>query len=415
MNLQKNEIETLRTLASQYAALAGTPEQTEKKALWLSLNSGRMLRPMILLDQFPWHEMDIGGCLKNEVQDPYWRGVETRLRQDIYKAAYLVSDFVLTPYIQLPRPIHNTGYGIRVEEEVAVSDQKNPVVGHAFKNQFTCYEDLEKIKNPVITLDRAAETEIRQMADYIFDGITGYKMTGQSMHLGIWDRISQWMGIENCYFALMDEPDFVHALMSRLTDCEISTIEQLNQIGGFDIYSTVCHCSHTFSEDLPSTSCDPDHPVSQDSWAFGLAQLFTSVSPATTEEFEVPYMQKLFPYFGAIYYGCCDRLDDRLDIVMQMPKIRKISCSPWSNREQFAERIPKHIIMSNKPSPAFLAGPSLDEDVIRKDIRRTIQAAVRNHVNLEMILKDISTIQYQPQRLITWSKIAMDEAMNVCG
>lgn len=412
MFLQKNEIETLRKLASKYASLANTAEQKEKKSLWLSLNSGQMQRPMILLDQFPWHEMDIDGCLKNEVQDPYWREVETQLRQDIYKATYLTSDSVLTPYIQLPRPIENTGYGVDVEQDIAVTDQQNSVVGHAFKNQFTCMEDIEKLKKPVITLNQDKETEIKQMADVIFDGIINYKMTGQVMHLGLWDKISEWMGIENCYFALMDEPEFVHALMEKLTDCTISAIEQMNAIGGFDITSTVCHCSHTFSQDLPSAECNPEHPTSYDSWAFGLAQLFTSVSPDITAEFEVPYMQKLFPYFGAIYYGCCDRLDDRMDVVMQMPKIRKISCSPWSHREEFAERIPKHIIMSNKPTPAFLAGNTMDESEIRKDIRRTMDAAKRNNVNLELILKDISTIRYEPQRLMTWSKIAMEEAMN---
>lgn len=411
MFLKKNEIETLRTLASRYAELACLPDQGEKKSLWISLNSGQMQRPMILLDQFPWHEIDIDGCLVNKVQDPYWNMVETRLRQDIYKATYLTSDYVLTPYIQLPRPIENTAFGIKADETIAVSDKRNSVVGHAFKNQFTCHENLEKIKTPVITLDRDKESEIRQMADSIFSGIIDFKMTGEVMHLGLWDRISEWMGVENCYYALIDEPDLLHALMARLTDCTISSIEQMNQVGGFDVTSNICHCSHTFSTDLPSPACQKDHPVSSDSWAFGLAQLFTSVSPDVTEEFEVPYMQKLFPYFGAIYYGCCERLDDRLDIVMQMPNIRKISCSPWSNREQFAERLPKHIVMSNKPAPAFLAGDSMNEDEIRKDIRRTITAAKQNHVCLELILKDISTVRYDPQRLITWSRIAMEEAM----
>lgn len=412
MFLQKKEIEVLRTLASKYAELAGAAEQKEKKELWIALNTGKMQRPMIILDQFPWHEMDIDGCLKCEVKDPYWRGIEAQLRQNIYVATYLTSDAVLTPYIQLPRPIGNTGFGIGVEEEIAVSDQANSVVGHNYKNQFTCYEDLEKIKTPVITLNQERETEIKQMADIIFDGIIEYRMTGQVMHLGIWDSIAQWMGVESCYFALMDEPDLIHALMDKVTNAMISSIEQLNQIGGFDIYSNHCHCSLTYSPDLPSASCNMEHPTSQDAWAFGMAQLFTSVSPDITAEFEVPYMQKLFPYFGAIYYGCCDRLDDRMDVIMQMPKIRKLSCSPWSDRDRFAERIPKHIVMSNKPTPAFLAGAVMDEEVIRKDIRHTMRAAKENNIGLELILKDISTIRYQPQRLMTWSKIAMEEAMN---
>ena len=121
-------------------------------------------------------------------------------------------------------------------------------------------------------------------------------------------------------------------------------------------------------------------------------------------------MSRIFEKFGAIYYGCCERLDDRLDIVSKMPNIRKISCSPWSDRERFAANLPKHIIMSNKPNPALLADSIWDEDAVRKDIRRTIQAARENHVPLEMILKDVSTVCNQPFRVKRWGKIALEEA-----
>ena len=143
-----------------------------------------------------------------------------------------------------------------------------------------------------------------------------------------------------------------------------------------------------------------------------MAQLFTSVSPAINREFEVPYMSKLFSYFGAVYYGCCERLDDRLDVIDQMPNIRKISCSPWSDREHFAAVLPKKYIMSNKPNPSYLAGAVFDEDVIRKDFRRTIEAAKANGLGLELLLKDISTVENDPRRLWRWSEIAMEETVN---
>ena len=104
---------------------------------------------------------------------------------------------------------------------------------------------------------------------------------------------------------------------------------------------------------------------------------------------------------------CCEQLHDRLDIVEKMPNIRKISCSPWSRRELFAERISKNIIISNKPASALLA--DFDEKQIRGDIRRTVDAAKRYGKQLEFILKDISTVHYQPERLTRWAEIAMSE------
>ena len=76
-----------------------------------------------------------------------------------------------------------------------------------------------------------------------------------------------------------------------------------------------------------------------------------------------------------IYYGCCDRLDDRLDLVKKIPHVRKVSCSPWSVREAFAEKLGGELVMSNKPAPSYIAVQNVDEDVIQKDLVRTVDAA----------------------------------------
>ena len=66
--------------------------------------------------------------------------------------------------------------------------------------------------------------------------------------------------------------------------------------------------------------------------------------------------------------------------------------------------------MSNKPNPAFLSA-AYDEDVIRKDLRETMDIAKRYGVNVELIQKDISTVNRKPERLTRWAEIAMEEAM----
>ena len=166
--------------------------------------------------------------------------------------------------------------------------------------------------------------------------------------------------------------------------------------------------SQTFTDDLPGENVKA---TSENAWSFGLAQLFTAVSPRVTDEFEVEYMKNVFPHFGAIYYGCCDRLDDRMDVIEKLPKIRKLSCSPWSHREPFAEKMPGYCVMSNKPNPAYLATGVLDEAVIRADLRRTIDAAKAHNRSLEFILKDISTVNHNPAALWRWQEIAMEEVM----
>ena len=412
MELCRKDRETLRTLAGRYMAYAVSGKNNEKRELWRALNQGHMQKPMIAVDQMPWNELDVDGSLICTVEDPYFRNVEWTLRSEIYKWEHLPADMVLNPYVLLPRPIGNTGYGLGFIKETLATDPTSGVLAQHFVNQFEEPEDVEKIKTPVVTIDREAEAEMIAAARELFSGIAEVKMQGVILHLGIWDSITQWMGVENCYVELMDRPEMMHAIMERLTAATLDEIEQINRLGVYDVNTNMCHCSYTFSDALPGPGCDRDNPTTKDGWAFGLAQLFTSVSPEITAEFEVPYMQRLFPHFGSIYYGCCDRLDDRLDIICRMPNIRKISCSPWSDREHFAANLPKEYIMSNKPSPAFLAQSSFDEEAVRRDQRRTIAAAKAHGLRLEMILKDISTVKYKPERLWRWSQIAEEETLS---
>ena len=405
--LNPNETAVLRGLAKQYADIAALPVHAQKREMWLKLNSINMERPMLLIDQIPWNEMDVDGSLICQVNEPYWRGVEWNLRTCIYKWKHMPADMVFNPYICLPRPIENSGWGIeRKISQHIILEEGATASSSVFDNQIQDMDDLEKITMPRITLDAPKEEAIIRQAHELFDGIIEFRMTGESMHLGIWDSISQWMGVTNCYIELMDNPEMIHALMEKLTQGLIGMIHQMNELELFDIHSNTCHCSQTFLRDMPK---EGDRALSGNAWAFGLAQLFTSVSPQITDEFEVQYMKRIFPYFGAIYYGCCDRLDDRMRIIEKLPKIRKLSCSPWSVRERFADEMPAYCVMSNKPNPAFLAGGRLDEQLVRDDIRRTIDAARAHNRSLELILKDISTVNHNPACLWRWQEIAMEE------
>ncbi|NLG25456.1 MAG: hypothetical protein GX558_08880 [Clostridiales bacterium] len=407
--LTQSDMRVLRDLAAQLAEVAALPAQAERRAMWRALNRLNMQRPMVMIDQMPWNELAVDDSLTCRVADGYWRSVERDMRQTLYKWRHLPVDMVVNPYLSLPRPIHNTGWGIDIARETLSLSEGDTAPSQHFDNQIQGMEDVERIQNPIITLDEAREREIIQTAEVLFAGILPFRMTGVCMHLGVWDTISQWMGVTDCYIEIMDRPEMIHAMMEKLTRGLISQIEQMNALKLFDVNSHLCHCSHTFGDEPWE---DDAEPVSGRAWAFGLAQLFTSVAPEVTDEFEVQYMKRVFPHFHAIYYGCCDRLDDRMEVIAQLPKIRKLSCSPWSDREHFAQTMPDWCVMSNKPTPALLAGSRMDEDQVRADLRRTIKAARAYNRPLEMILKDISTVSRDPARLWRWAEIAMEEVNN---
>ena len=414
MELKSKDVEILRELAKQYMEIASLPVQREKMELWKAFNRGDRVRPMVLIDQIPWYELNQNGELTGQVEHPMLRNLEAHMRQRIYQWKHFPVDMVVEPLLTIPYAASNNGYDFPMIVETLSLDSNNPVVSQSYQNQLREEEDIAKIHDMKITFDPVLSAEYLEQARYVFDGIVPVRQAGgANFYLALWDILSFHMGVNDIYYDLVDRPEFIHKIMRRITDATLAGIHQLNELGIVDTSENICHCSVTYNDELLPDFGAGTAPVTQNVWNCGMAQLFTAVSPEITEEFEVPYISELARHYGMLYYGCCDRLDDRMDIVQKLPNLKKLSCSPWSNREAFAEKLRKDVIMSNKPTPAYLAGSAaMDRDVVVGDLQRTCRAAKANNVNLEFILKDISTIDYQPQRLTQWADWAMEVAQN---
>jgi hypothetical protein len=87
-------------------------------------------------------------------------------------------------------------------------------------------------------------------------------------------------------------------------------------------------------------------------------------------EFVLPYQTPLLERFGLNCYGCCEPLDKRWQYVAALPRLRRISVSPWSDRAKMAEALGDRYVYSMKPNPAALALDTFDEEAIRAGLRR---------------------------------------------
>ena len=167
----RKDVAVVRDLAARVAEIAALPVQEEKRALWRKLNALKPTRPMVMIDQVCWNEMNIGDELTLRCSDAECRGYEERLRRTLYQWKHFPVDMVVEPFITVPKAIRNTGFGVAIEEQTAVTDPTNEVVGHKFVNQFRTEDDLEKIRTPRISHD-ADETERRlAVAHELFDGL----------------------------------------------------------------------------------------------------------------------------------------------------------------------------------------------------------------------------------------------------
>lgn len=400
----------LRELASCVAELAALPRQEQTRTLWRKLNGLRPERPLVMIDQVCWNEMNVDDELTLRCEDPECRGYEDGLRRILFQARHFPVDSVVEPYLRVRKAIHNSGFGIGVQDERAVSDPTNAVVGHKYLNQFAADKDLAKLTLPRITHD-GRETERRlEVAHSLFDGILEVRAEGTDPYLSIWDPISMWMGVEGALYAIVDRPEFMHCLAARVTDGYLALLDQLEGQGLLCGPQSLVHCTGAYTDELPAPGYDPERPRTRDRWMFGLAQMFSTVSPAMFDEYEVAYASRICERFGLVYYGCCDPLDRKMAEVRKIPNVRKISMSPWVEEERGAAGIGRDFVYSRKPSPALLAAGSFDEAAIRRDLQATRDACDRHGCPLEYILKDLSTVCYQPERLFAWARIAMEVA-----
>lgn len=407
MSVSAKDREILRGLAEEVAEIAALPVQQETISLWKQLNSLKPVRPMVMIDQVCWHEMEVDGELTLQTEDNFCRGLETRLRRTLYSWKHMRADMVVEPVIDIGKAIGNTGFGIQTIEQRAVLDPKNGVVGHLYIDQLKNEEDLEKIRTPEISHDEEGTARAKGMAEELFAGILSVRMQGNLPSFAPWDAIVQWHGVEGSLFDVVDRPEFIHAIMSRVTDAYLSMLDQLEEQSLLGCEQGTIHCSGAYTDELPASGFDPDHSRAKDLWTCGMAQIFSSVSPAMHQEFELDYAIRWYERFGLVYYGCCEPLDGKIDIIRKIPHVRKISMSPWVDIERGAERIGGDFVFSRKPSPAFLAVDAFDAEAVERDLRETLEGCERHGCPAEFILKDISTVRYEPQRLWEWENVAM--------
>jgi hypothetical protein len=112
------------------------------------------------------------------------------------------------------------------------------------------------------------------------------------------------------------------------------------------------------------------------------------------------------------YYGCCEPLHKKIDILKKLPNLRKISMSPFIDIHEAAESIGDRYVFSFKPFSPILATKSWDPGAARKELEEKLEVTQRSNCRVEVIMKDICTVKYEPKRLWEWLDIASEVTAN---
>jgi len=410
MALSQRDRDILRRLAERQAAIATLPVHQERAELWRRLNQLEPTRPLVWINEIPWHEMDVNGELRLQAEDPWAREQETILRRTLYQWDHMPCDMVVNDYLMAPMAIYSTGLGIDEDVDIAVTDEANDVVSRRFRRQIIDPEDIQKIRAPVVTHDEA-ETNVRLalMRDVFGDVIELRPVGIKGRWFAPWDELIRWWGVEDAMLDLVDRPQMVNDCMVHLLDCYLHELDQwetLNLLTCNNDNTRVGSGGYAYTDELPGDAYDPMHVRASDLWGSSTSQIFSAVSPDMHWEFGLQHEMRWLKRFGLTYYGCCEPLDRKMQILRRIPNLRKVSMSPWVDLERGARELGTDYVFSYKPSPACLAEDHWRPDRVRNELRDALERM--RGCRVEIIMKDISTVRYQPQRLWEWARIAME-------
>ncbi len=156
MKILKKERETLRDLAARYAELAALPVQAERVNRARDINDLKPRRPMVWLNEIPWHELNIDGKLTPVCENEFPRLMEMFFRRQLFRWEYFQADEVLENFFPIPRAYDSTGIGIDIQEHTAVTDEKNNIISHTYIDQLDSMEKVAALKSfsPMVSRNR---------------------------------------------------------------------------------------------------------------------------------------------------------------------------------------------------------------------------------------------------------------------
>ena len=396
----------VRELAKQVAELAARPGEAGKIVEWKRHNRferGRALLVVRLEDV--WEEFVPTSSLT--CQNEALREAERILRQRLYFAEHIRDDTPIDGTWDVWLQCSDPGYGFAEDIRELAQDGCGRT-GAKYCQVIPDGADPEEwIQDRELSVDRESTQREADLMNDVLGDIMPVAIRGKQ---GYWftpvDTLAMLRGLEQFFVDMLDEPAWVHALLDRMTDSDICCALSAERQGAVDLNSGqrgLAGGPENFTDELPSDGFDGRHPRLVDMWALGAAQTFSEVSPAMHEEFATPYEARFLDLFGLTHYGCCEPLHDKIHIVRQLPRMRRVSMSPWVDWAKGAENLGREFIYSAKPNPAFVQGAGWDVEVARREIVTILEAGRANDCQLEFVLNGTLTCCGEPPRYDEWT------------
>ncbi|MCL2834548.1 MAG: hypothetical protein FWD78_15365 [Treponema sp.] len=388
------EREYLRSLAKKQLDYSRLPVMAERERLWFLHNRLAGKRPMVVMEE--------GTFIKDilpprQCAHPMAARMEQQLTQVIAAYETFDDDKVVPGFFPVYYEIKTEFLGLR-QKRVTAAEGLGFHIEPVFQ---TMEEGLPLIRPSVYVCDWESTAAYEKMAEDVLGDILPVVKKNSFNHwfMAPTQHVVELMGMENMYYAMMNEPDEFHELMRAVTEDLIRCLRWQEEKGllllnnGNDYLGAGSFC---FSDELPGSGF-AGTVLSRHTWGHLNSQESIGISPDQFAEFIYPYYEKLAAEFGLVYYGCCEPVHAYWDkSLCSLPGLRKISISAWCDEAFMAEHLSepgRKVIYSRKPSPNFIGiKTEFDEEAFTAYIKKTA-SVLRGRVKAEFIFRDIYTLR----------------------
>lgn len=408
-NKHERETAVLRELAREVMLRAGHPKYAERARLWNEHNSLRHTRPPVLVGcgRYDAYEYEL---VEYECAEPVHRELEFQLRHKLFKD-WLDDDSIMLPCARIRAVVRDEGWGVTSYNLPSESGRAG-AYKLAAEPALIPPEPLEnRMRKPGHAVDERATRIKLEKAEEALGGIMPVSIDRRTKYYGFGADISyamgQLLGIERLMLAMCDYPEWLRGLSAFIRDGILSVQDRAERAGDFTSLSQHNQAEPLADETLPPW---PESPASREQiWGFFAAQEFAGVSPAMHEEFLFQYQLPVMEKFGLVAYGCCEDLTGKIQMLKQLKNLRRIAVTPWADVESCARQIGDGYVISWRPSPAAMVSSGFNKKLVSKELERGLKACSGCHVDI--LLKDIQTVEGEAGRLRDWVLLARDIAL----
>lgn len=399
--MTNHDREVLRNLAGQVADIAASDRMQKLQAEWKLHNALQSPRPMICVSpEGSWVEILNEKDL--ECQDPLLRSFEYRLRQKLFWANEIQDDTPVSSYFNVPYVTTQSFYLDGVDNNETRVEARGSF--HYEKLIDDLEEGLGKLKFRRVSYDAEQSARNLAAAQEAFGDILQVRHRGIFWWtMGITAEVIKLIGLEDMMVDMMDDPEGIHKLLAWFRDEHMNLMDQYEKLGLITLNNEddlIASGGIGYTDQLSQTGETVGY---RDLWGFAESQETVGISPQMFGEFVFPYQLPMLERFGLNCYGCCEPVEGRWKWIKTIPRLRRLSVSPWSNQRIMKDLLGKNYIFSRKPNPSYICS-GFAEDAIRQDLQETLSMA--SELQVEIILKDTHTVEGHPERFHRWVEIA---------